>query len=236
MLYNIKENLTQKIRQDFDRLALYDCDEWNHNNHYHQFLLKQLPQKSQTILDVGCGVGKFSRLLAYKADRVVAIDLSPKSIEIAQQRSKLFNNIDYQIVDVSQWEFPPQSFDVITSIATLHHLSLKELLPKLQAALKPGGVLIVLDLLEHQNIQDILFDCIAVPLNWWFLKAKNKHIKLNSEAILAMREHSRTDEYLNLSQVKQIYTSFLKTPKVRRHLFWRYSVVWYKPTKLLKQN
>ena len=31
----MKENLTEKIRQDFDRLALHDREEWNHNNHYH---------------------------------------------------------------------------------------------------------------------------------------------------------------------------------------------------------
>ena len=226
----MKENLTEKIRQDFDRLALYDREEWNHNNHYHQFLLKQLPKHSQTILDLGCGVGKFSRLLAEKSDRVIALDLSPKSIEIARHKSEQFNNIDYRVADVSRWQFPIEHFDVIVSIATLHHLSLNELLPKLQAALKPGGILLILDLLEHQDIWDTFNDCIAVPLNWWFLKTRNKHTVFDPIAAEAIREHLRTDEYLTYSQAKEIYTNFLKTPKVRRHLFWRYSVVWQKPT------
>ena len=64
----MNQSLTQKIRDDFDRLALYDRDEWNHNNHYHRFLLKQLPSKCQTILDIGCGTGEFSRLLANRAN------------------------------------------------------------------------------------------------------------------------------------------------------------------------
>ncbi|WP_019507898.1 bifunctional 2-polyprenyl-6-hydroxyphenol methylase/3-demethylubiquinol 3-O-methyltransferase UbiG [Pleurocapsa sp. PCC 7319] len=225
----MNKNLTQKIQDDFDRLALYDQNEWDHNNHYHQFLIKQLPGECHTVLDLGCGVGKFSRLLARYTDEVVAIDLSPKSIEVAEQRSTGFTNIDFQVADISQWQFPPAHFDAIASIATVHHLTLEDLLPKLKASLKPGGVLIILDLLKHHNIQDTLIDLIAIPQNWWFLATKNQHIQPSPEAVEAMREHLRTDEYLNFSQVKKIYTNSLKTPKIRRHLFWRYSVVWDKP-------
>jgi len=225
----MNQNITQKIQHDFDRLALCDRDEWDHNNHYHQFLLKQLPNYSKEILDLGCGVGKFSRCLAKQSDRVLAIDLSPKSIEIARQRSKHFNNIDYQVADISTWKFPSESFDALVSIATVHHLSLEDLLPKLKATLKPGGVLIILDLLEHQNIKDTLYDCIAVPLNWWFLKTKNRQFEISIEAAEAMKEHLRTDKYLNLSQAQEIYQNSLNGARVRRHLFWRYSVVWHKP-------
>ena len=223
------KNLTDKIRHDFDRLALCDREEWNHNNHYHQFLLKHLPEHSQAILDLGCGVGKFSRLLAEKGDRVVALDLSPISIEIAKQKSCKLDNIDYRVADILEWQFPNEHFDAIISIATLHHISLSELLPKLQNALKPGGVLLILDLIEHQDIRDTLYDCIAVPLNWWFQKTKNKHVKLDPVAAEAMREHIRMDKYLTYSQAKDIYISFFKTAQLRRHLFWRYSVVWQKP-------
>lgn len=225
----MNDSLTQKIRDDFDRLALYDRIGWNHNNHYHRFLLKQLPSKCQNVLDLGCGTGEFSRLLAERADEVTALDLSPNSIQIARQRSQQFKNINYQIADVSRWDFPPKYFDAIISIATFHHLSLEQLVPKLKAALKPGGVLIVLDLFEHHNFKDTLSDAIAVPLNWWLLKVNNRHIKPNPEAVAAMKEHLRSDRFLNLSQAKKIYASLLKNAKVRRHLFWRYSVVWQKP-------
>ncbi len=109
------------------------------------------------------------------------------------------------------------------------YLSLTELLPKIKAALKPGGVLIVLDLLENNNLQDILNDAIAVPLNWWLLKTRNRNVVVSAQAKAAMKEHLRTDRYLNLSQVKNIYTQFLIASKIRKHLFWRYSVAWQKP-------
>jgi 2-polyprenyl-3-methyl-5-hydroxy-6-metoxy-1,4-benzoquinol methylase len=90
------ESQMQKIRNDFDRLALYDRQEWNHNNHYHRFLLKQLPDRCRTILDIGCGTGEFSRLLAKRADKLYAVDLSPKTIEVAKQKARQYpsDNLD----------------------------------------------------------------------------------------------------------------------------------------------
>ena len=70
----MNESLIQKIQNDFDRIALHDQAGWDHNNHYHSFLLKQLPAHCKTILDIGCGTGEFSRLLASHAKRVVALD------------------------------------------------------------------------------------------------------------------------------------------------------------------
>ncbi|MCL1471185.1 class I SAM-dependent methyltransferase [Argonema antarcticum] len=225
----MNESLTQKIQNDFDRIALHEQEGWDHNNHYHRFLLKQLPSQRQTVLEIGCGTGEFSRLLSKRFERVVAIDLSPNMIEVAKQRSRQFTNIDFQVADVLRWEPVAEQFDSIVSIATLHHLSVEGLLPNLKAALKPGGRLIILDLLEHESWRDKLSDFIAVPLNWLFQTLKNSRIQQSPEAAAAMREHLRTDEYLTLSQARQIYTSSLRRAKVRKHLFWRYSVVWGKP-------
>jgi ubiquinone/menaquinone biosynthesis C-methylase UbiE len=224
----MNESLMQKIQNDFDRIALHNQEGWDHNNHYHRFLLKQLPAQRKIALDIGCGTGEFSRLLAQHFERVVAIDLSPNMIEVAKQRSRQFSNIDFQVANVLQWDLPSKKFDAIVSIAALHHLPVESLLPNLKAALKPGGRLVILDLLEHENLQDKLSDLVAVPLNWLFQMLRNKHIQQSPEAAAAMREHLRTDKYLTLSQVRRIYTSALKSAKVRKHLLWRYSVVWEK--------
>jgi SAM-dependent methyltransferase len=150
-MHKDREILTQKIRSDFDRLASLETEGWNHNNHYHNFLLRQLPSQSENVLDLGCGTGEFARLLAKRADHVMAIDLSPNSIAIAKQRSQQYPNIDFQVADILQWEFPVKKFDAIASIATLHHLSLADLLPRLRTSLKPGGKLIILDLVTTPN-------------------------------------------------------------------------------------
>lgn len=224
----MNESLMQKIQNDFDRIAVHDQEGWGHNNHYHRFLLKQLPSQCKTALDIGCGTGEFSRLLAKRVERVVAIDLSPNMIEVAKQRSKQFSNIDFQVADVLQWELLAKQFDLIVSIATFHHLPVESLLLNLKAALKPGGRLIILDLLEHESWRDKLSDFVAVPLNWIVEALKNRYIQQSPEAAAAMREHLARDQYLTLSQVQQIYTSSLERVKIRKHLFWRYSIVWEK--------
>jgi SAM-dependent methyltransferase len=231
------EILTQKIRDDFDRIARYDREGWNHNIHYHNFLLQQLPGHCESILDLGCGSGLFSRLLAEHCgllcsplrDRVMAIDLSPQMIAVAKHNSQNYPNIDFQVADILQWEFPVEQFEAIVSIATFHHLSLEKLLPSLTTALKPGGKLIILDLIQHENILDRLSDLIAVPLNWLWQILKNRNIKQSPEAQAAWREHSRTDKFLTLSQVRDIYSKSCPGVKIRKHLFWRYSAVWEKP-------
>lgn len=225
----MSEVINQKIQRDFDRIALLEQPTWNHNSHYHSFLLKQLPSHCENILEIGCGTGTFSRLLARQANRVVAIDLSPIMIEIARQKSQNDTNIDFQVADILTWKFPASQFDAIVSIATFHHLPLERLLPNLKMALKPGGRLIILDLLENEGIQGILNDAIAIPLNWIFQVFRNRNIRPTGEAIEAWKEHLRTDKYLTRSPTKLIYGSLLTGVTVRIHLFWRYSAVWEKP-------
>ncbi|HHP7232083.1 MAG TPA: class I SAM-dependent methyltransferase, partial [Xenococcaceae cyanobacterium] len=192
----MNNNLMQKIRSDFDNIALLDRTKWDHNNHYHSFLLKQLPIKGNIVLDIGCGTGEFSRLLAQRFNKVIALDLSPKMIEVAKQRSQHFDNINFQVADILQWQFPSEKFDAIASIATVHHLPLESLLPILKAALNPGGKLIILDLIEYEYPKDISMDIISIPLNWLLKIIKNKRINYPHEEIKAWQEHGRTDEYL----------------------------------------
>src|SRR5688572_29186733 len=118
----------QQIRHDFDRLAAYDDGGWNHNNHYHQFLLDSLPGFCGSALDVGCGTGTFTRLLAKRSLRVLGVDLAPPMIETAQQRLWGVSNASLRVGDIMAMDFAPASFDCIVSIATLHHLPLREVI------------------------------------------------------------------------------------------------------------
>jgi len=139
---------TNAIQSDFDRLALFDSDGWGHNSHYHPYLLKQIPPNCGQALEIGCGTGSLSRLLSRKADQVLALDLSLKMIEIAKLRAIEYPNIEYQVVDVMDWDFPKERFDCIVSIATLHHLPFENILEKMKSGLKPNGILMVLDLYD----------------------------------------------------------------------------------------
>ena len=113
---------TDKVREDFDRLAdLSESGGWDHNAHYHPFLLKQLPPRLDEALEVGCGTGAFARLLAERCGSVVAIDFSPRMVEVARARSWGHPNVEYVVADAASWEFPQERFDCVVSITTLHH-------------------------------------------------------------------------------------------------------------------
>jgi hypothetical protein len=69
--FAVASSATQ-IQADFDRIALLSTDAWDHNSHYHSFLLKHVPSPRAEALDIGCGTGSFARLLAQRCKRVLA--------------------------------------------------------------------------------------------------------------------------------------------------------------------
>jgi SAM-dependent methyltransferase len=144
------------IQQDFDRIALVSEDGAAHNDHYHNFLLRHLPPNCHDVLEIGCGTGGFARRLAERSERVLALDLSGEMIRIARERSAQFPNIEFQLADINDRPLPVDTFDCIATIATLHHIPIEETLLKMKAALRPGGVLLVLDLFEPARLSDSL--------------------------------------------------------------------------------
>ena len=220
---------TDIIRSDFDKLALWDSDSWDHNNHYHDHLLKQLPPTCEAVLEVGCGTGSFSRLLAQRANSVLALDLSPEMIKIARQRSQAYPIIEYQTVDVMQWDFPINRFNCIASIATLHHLPLEHILPKMKAGLKSGGVLVVLDLYESEGIRDWMRSLVAAPIHTLLKRKNTGRLREPEEVRQAWAEHGKRDRYLPVSKIYRICQEVIPGAVIKKHLLWRYSMVWKKP-------
>ncbi|HEX6479534.1 MAG TPA: class I SAM-dependent methyltransferase [Ktedonobacteraceae bacterium] len=215
------------IQEDFDRLALLSNEGWNHNSHYHRFLLRQVPQHCRNAMEIGCGTGAFARLLARKAEHVLALDLSLRMISLARERSEQFTNIDFQVADVQSLEFSPEQFDCIVSIATLHHLPMEDILTKLRTALAPNGTLIVLDLYQA-GLSDLPSLLIAIPVNLVLKFLKTGRIKEPEAVREAWAAHGKHDSYLTLAQLRDICRAILPGARVKRHLLWRYSLIWKK--------
>lgn len=104
-----------------------------------------------TALDLGCGQGYFSRLLAKAGARVIGVDISERLIEHAVHREREDpQGIEYVAADAadiaSRW--PPASFDLVVSCIALQDMA--DPLAALRAAnrlLKPGGRVVIL--VEH---------------------------------------------------------------------------------------
>ncbi|MDT7808869.1 MAG: hypothetical protein QOJ70_2682 [Acidobacteriota bacterium] len=216
------------IRADFDRIALLSGEEWEHSSHYQDFLLRHVPSSCRESLEIGCGVGNFSRLLAKSSERVLALDLSPNMIRIAKERSVLFPNIDFQVADVMSRELPAEKFDCIVTVATLHHLPMAEVLPKIKNSLKVDGVLLILDLFQAEGLIDAVTSALAVPVSIGLRLMRQGRMLAPRHVREAWAEHGRHDTYLTLAQVHKICSDMLPGAEVRKHLLWRYSIIWKK--------
>src|ERR1044072_1491509 len=105
------------VEADFDRLALLDEEGWTANNQYHGSLLRYVPENCENGLEIGWGTGAFTRGLAGRCRRVVALDLSAERIGVARARSSRFENIEFQQADALTWNYPQSHFDFVCSIA-----------------------------------------------------------------------------------------------------------------------
>jgi SAM-dependent methyltransferase len=113
---------------------------WDHNSHYHERLLRALPARCGRVLDVGCGAGEFAARLAERADQVDALDRSPAMIAGAWRTVPV--NVTCVLGDAATAGLPGGAYGAVTSISALHHVDLPAVLPRLAAALRPGGPLI----------------------------------------------------------------------------------------------
>ncbi len=97
----------------------------------------------------------------------------------------------------------------------------------MKAALKPGGVLAVLDLYQARTPGDYAVSAAAVPVNW-LLTWRNGGHHGSPEADAAWQEHGQSDVYPTPTEVRRVCADLLPGARVTRHLLWRYSLIWRK--------
>jgi MPBQ/MSBQ methyltransferase len=114
-----------------------------------------------TVLDVGCGIGGSSRILARDYGFVVTgVTISPNQVRRAQALTSPDLPVQFQVGDAMALSFPDAGFDVVWSVEAGPHMPDKAVFAKeLLRVLKPGGVLVVADWNQRDDRQ--------VPLNFW---------------------------------------------------------------------
>ncbi|MGF1539374.1 MAG: methyltransferase domain-containing protein [Pleurocapsa sp.] len=114
-----------------------------------------------TLLDVGCGIGGSSRILAQDYGfSVTGVTISPQQVKRAQELTPESVDAKFLVDDAMSLSFPDASFDVVWSVEAGPHMPDKAIFAKeLLRVLKPGGLLVVADWNQR--------DDRAVPLNFW---------------------------------------------------------------------
>ncbi len=194
---------------------------WNHNTHFHNYLLRQLPRKIDRALDVGCGLGLFAGKLAKRAELVDALDIDDAILKEALNQHNA-PNIYYKYADFLKIDLLENSYDAIVSIASLHHMDLEVALNKMKLCLRPSGKLIILGLYRDTTILDYMYSVISVPLNLIYLKWHR------TSTLTLINVAPTCPAQLSFNQIKSVAHTLLPGFKLQRHLFWRYSLIWQK--------
>ena len=106
----------------------------------------------RVVADLGAGEGTLAQLLAQRAEKVIAVDLSPKMVEFGQQLAVQngLANLEYRLGDIESPPIDDGTLDLAVLSQALHHAEHPQrALDAAFRALKPGGRMIVLDLLQH---------------------------------------------------------------------------------------
>ncbi|MFF9145923.1 class I SAM-dependent methyltransferase [Streptomyces sp. NPDC014861] len=198
---------------------------WDHNAHYHRWIMRQLPRRFRRALDVGSGSGELARLLATRAEEVRGIDSDPVITARARESTPPASPVTFTVAD-GLTGIPAGHHDVITCVATLHHLPFTEALTAFRRHLAPGGTLVVVGLSRPRSVGDHLLGAVAVPLNAALGWLKNRGRRAARPD--AMTARTRPAE-MSFAEIVREARAVLPGARLRRRLFWRYTLVWRSP-------
>lgn len=221
----MKNGEDRNVIEQFNRIANLP-DHWDHNQQYQKYLIKQIPKRCYRILDVGCGTGELTRKLAAFAGEVVGIDVAENMIAEARRRNNS-EKIIYMPASAEQYLAETENtFDVIISIAALHHMDEEKVLEQMKRKLTPDGRILILDLVKDRTLSGGLLSLIAMFLNPIVHLIKGKRFKVTAQEKAAWKGHFQYDNYLSTHEVKAIAQKVFGKATVKRHLFWRYSLIY----------
>ncbi|RHA43574.1 class I SAM-dependent methyltransferase [Cellulomonas rhizosphaerae] len=188
---------------------------WNHNIHYHRLVLDAVPSGARTALDIGCGEGMLARELRTRVPQVTGIDLDGPGIALAREAG---GGVEYVQGDAMTEPIGP--FDLVACVATLHHLDARAALARFADLVAPGGRLVVVGLARSDGLVDAPREAAAVLAHAVAVRRRGYW------------EHSAPQVWPppeTYAGMRVIVRDVLPGATFRRHLYWRWSLVWERP-------
>lgn len=189
---------------------------WNHNIHYHRLVLDAIPGGATTALDVGTGDGLLACDLRDRVPEVTAIDVDGDVVANARRE---WRGIGFHVGAVMTYDFG-RRFDVVASIAVLHHLpDLPRALARLADLTAPGGTLVIIGLARSAGPVDIVMDLAGTVQHRW-LSRRRGHWEHRAPTVWPPPH--------TYAEVRQIASRQLPGVRWQRLPLFRYALVWHK--------
>lgn len=131
------------FRQDEDHLSAQQRREI-FDDYFRIFPWAALPPSGGIGIDVGCGTGRWSLLVAPRVAHLHVLDASPQALAVAQENLKSAGNVSFHAASVAAIPLPDASLDFAYSLGVLHHVpDTQAAIEAIAAKLKPGAPFLV---------------------------------------------------------------------------------------------
>lgn len=197
---------------------------WNHNHHFHAWILTRLPERREAALDLGCGRGDLLALLAEEFTTVHGSDIDADMREAARRRTAGLPNV--QVDQAALEEFPDSSLDLVTMVAVLHHLDIPAALDRIRRVLAPGGKLLVVGLAPPATLTDHAWDVASMVTNPVIGLVKHPWPAPPDRPGPSIPIQDPT---LTFDGLQEIATTALPGARMRHHLGFRHTLEWTRP-------
>lgn len=199
---------------------------WNHNEHFHRWILRNLPARRRRALDLGCGTGALVQQLAPRFDHVTGIDLDEGMVAAARARLAGHPGVTIQLGSLD--DAGRGNLDLITLVAVLHHLDLADTLVRIPLLLAPGGRLLVVGLAQVSSPTDVAIDCVSAvanPVIGLLKHPRRAGPHPDNQPVMPIKDPTTT-----YAEVVTAAKAHLPGASVRRRLFFRHTLSWTKPS------
>jgi SAM-dependent methyltransferase len=202
---------------------------WNHNEHFHAWILRNLPVRRGTAVDVGCGKGVLAGRLAAHFAHVIGIDRNDGMAAAARERLRGLPQVSVRRADFADFSSTARDggADLITMVAVLHHLDLDDTLARIPRLLAPGGRLLVVGLARPDSVADLAFDVVSGAANPVMGMIKHpRPVRVQQRTLHEQPAMPMMDPATTFAEITNAARAHLPGSAVRRHLFFRYTLRW----------
>ena len=184
----------------------------------------------KSVLDIGCGIGQYSVLMAKKGAQVVGIDLSEVGIRRAAliaDANGVSNNVTFLAGDVTCIAMPDALFDIVLMHEVYHHAikypGLKQIIKRVT---KPGGRIILADTVRGSMVID-RGRSLAKKVRYWRWPEQYKHEDNLGDVMLTVADYERfADGFENKQIFLMSYFYMVKQTFLKHHVH-RFYVRWF---------
>jgi SAM-dependent methyltransferase len=205
---------------------------WNHNEHFHGWILRNLPARRRAAIDIGCGKGVLAGKLATHFAHVAGIDRDEGMAAAASMHLRDFPQVSIQRCDFADFTSMAGDggADLITMVAVLHHLDLDDTLARIPRLVAPGGRLLVVGLARPDSLADLAFDVVSGAANPFMGMIKHpRPVRHAQRAPGELPVMPMMDPAATLAEITKSARAHLRGSSVRRRVFFRYTLHWQKP-------